>query len=59
MTSVYQDAHDQGAARTETFINADIAPAFEPTRIPCAAYGYLPQLFNAPGLSLGKAAALR
>ena len=58
VTSVYWDSHDPKSGRSETFVSADIAPAFEPAGIPFAIYGYLPQLFDAPCLNLGSAAQL-
>jgi hypothetical protein len=59
ITSVYRDSHDPKVTHSETFISADTAPAFEGTYIPFAAYGYLPQLFDAPCRNLGPAAELR
>jgi hypothetical protein len=58
VTSVYRDSYDPKLARSETFISTDTAPAFDETGIPFAAYGYLPQLFDAPCLNLGNAADL-
>lgn len=55
ITSIYRDSQ---ANRTE-FVSTDIAPAFEDTNTPFAAFGYLPQLFDAPTLNLGDAAELR
>jgi hypothetical protein len=54
ITSVFRNS--QG--RSETLIAADTAPAFNGENIPFAAYGYLPQLFDAPCLNLGGAAEL-
>ena len=55
ITSVYRDS--QG--HSETFISADTAPAFDGMDNPFAAYGYLPQLFDAPCRNLGNYAELR
>jgi hypothetical protein len=59
VTSVYRDSHDPKIARSETFVSADMAPAFEEAGIPFAAYGYLPQLFDAPCLNSGDGVELR
>jgi hypothetical protein len=53
VTSVYRKSHDQKTASTKTFVSVDIAPAFQDSGIPFAAYGVLPQLFDAPCLNLG------
>jgi hypothetical protein len=58
ITSIYRDSHDPKVARSKTFISTDSAPAFAGTDIPFAAYGYLPQLFDAPCLNLRGAAHL-
>ena len=59
VTSVYLDARDGQPPRSETFVSADVAPAFDATDIPFATYGYLPQLFDAPCLNLGDYTKLR
>lgn len=59
VTSVYVDARDSQNARSETFVSADVAPAFDANDMPFATYGYLPQLFDAPCCNLGDHTALR
>jgi len=59
VTSVYLDSHDNENAWSETFVSADIAPAFQEIEFPFASYGYLPQLFDAPCLNLGNHVELR
>ena len=59
VTSVYRDARDSQQPRSETFVSADVAPAFDANDIPFATYGFLPQLFDAPCLNLGDHTELR
>jgi hypothetical protein len=59
VTSVYLDSRDRQKARAKTFVSVDLAPAIQESDVPFAAYGNLPELFDAPCLNLGEAAELR
>jgi len=59
VTNIYFDSHDTEKAKSETFVSMDVAPVFQDTNIPFAAYGNLPQIFDAPCLNLRQYAKLR
>jgi hypothetical protein len=58
ITNTYADSHNSETAQTETFVSADIIPSLQELDFPFAAFGNLPQLFDAPCLNLGRYAEL-
>jgi hypothetical protein len=51
--------HARAKAQAKTFVSIDVAPALGRSDLPFAAYGNLPQLFDAPCHNLGKYAELQ
>ncbi len=59
ITGSYYDSYDPARAPTKTTVSADMAPSMEDLGSPFAAFGNLPQLFDAPCKNLYGHARLR